>query len=66
MEIPLLMAGALLDAEAYGLGNLLDLLPHFIIFLLCSQTNLLLPNRHGFRCRLADSNSNGLGPDTDL
>jgi len=65
-EIPLLGAGALSVDDAHGLGNLPDALPHFIIYPLCCQAILILPNPHGFCCPLADSNTSVLGPDVDL
>jgi len=66
LEIPFLWASSLLVADAHGLGNLPDALPHFIIFPLCYQATLLLANPHGFHCPLADSNTSVLGPDVDL
>jgi hypothetical protein len=65
-EITLLGAGALVVDDAHGLGNLPDVLPHFIIHLLCCQATLILPNPHGFCCPLADSNTGVLGLDVDL
>jgi len=59
-------AGSLLVDDAHGLGNLPDALPHFIIHPLCCQATLILPNAHGFRCPLADSNTGVLGPGTDM
>jgi len=40
-KIPLLMAGALLDHQAHGLGNIPDAVPHFNIFLLYCQATLI-------------------------
>jgi hypothetical protein len=62
----LLVAGALLVDDAHGLGNLPDALPHCIIYPLCCQATLILPNPTGFCCTLADSNTGVLGPDADL
>jgi len=65
-QIPLLGAGPLFVDDAHGLGNLPDALPHFMIYLLCCQATLILPNPHGFCCPLADSITGVLSPDGDL
>ena len=64
--IPLLGAGALLVDDAHVLRNLPDALPHFIIYPLCCQATLMLPNPDGFCFSLAGSNTGILGPDADL
>ena len=58
-------AGALLVADAHGLGTLPEVLPHIVLFLLHCQATLLLPNPNGFRCQLADSNTGILSPEED-
>jgi hypothetical protein len=64
--IPLLGASALLVDDAHGLGNVWYMLPHFIIYPLCCQATLIMPNPHGFCCPVADSNTGTLGPDVDM
>jgi hypothetical protein len=65
-KIPLLGASTLLVDDAQGLGNLTDPLPHFIIYQLFCPATHIMPNCHGFCCRLADSNTGILSADTDL
>jgi len=65
-EIPLFGSGALLADDAQGLGNLPDVLLHIIVYRLCCQATVILPNPHGFCCPLAYSNTSIPGPDTDL
>jgi len=65
-KIPSLRAGASLVDDAHGLGNLPDAHPHCIIYPLCCQATIILPNAHGFCCPLADCNTGILSPDGDL
>jgi hypothetical protein len=66
LDIPLLRAPTLLVADSHGLGNIPDLLPHFMFCPLCCQSTLNLANPHGFCCLLADYSTSFLGPDEDL
>ena len=61
-DITLLGPSALYVADAHGLVNHPDTLPHFIIVQWCCQATLLLPNPHGICCPLADTNSGDIGP----
>jgi len=65
-EIQLLRAGAFHVANAHGLGYGPDALDHFIIYPLCSQATLMMPNLHCVRCLLADSNHGIFSPEADL
>jgi hypothetical protein len=56
----------MLDNDVYGLCNLPDMLPHFIIYPLCCQATLNMPNPHGFGYPLADFNTSIPSPDVDL
>jgi len=53
--ILLLGAGSLPVLDTDGLGNLPDTFTEFIIFAVCCQATLLLPDTHGCGLRLADS-----------
>jgi len=64
-KIPLLRAVTLHVADAYGLGNLPDRLPEFIVYPLYCHSPLLLPNSHSLCCLLTDCTINVLCPDAD-
>jgi hypothetical protein len=64
--IPLVGAGTLLGDDAYGLGTLADVLPHFIIYPLCGQTTLIQQNPNAPCCTLADSHTGNFGAEEDV